>query len=402
MIGRLRRKLVTITSTLLIALLILVLAFVYLSTRSQLERESMDTLERTAGIMLRHDTAGAKIDGRCFLLELRPDGSFVALGSSAFDLEDRQTLEDLLDRACATGRRTGVLEDLELRYYRAENAPGTKCAFMDISGQRQTLSRLLGTCVAILLVGAVAVVGIGILLARWAVRPVEEAMSQQRQFVADASHELKTPLTVILTNAELLTDPSRSPEDKERFARSILTMSGQMRGLVEALLDQARLDDGVAKTHWTRVDLSKLVSDAALPFEPVYFEAGKQLTTRISGELYVNGNAQHLRQVVEILLDNGCKYSSDGGTVLLCLGRYEKGCLLSVTSPGPELTEQQRQDIFKRFYRLDTARKMDHSYGLGLSIAQSIARQHGGKIWAQSEGGHNTFFVWLPGCRVSP
>ena len=402
MIGRLRRKLVTITSTLLIALLIVVLAFVYLSTRSQLERESMDTLERTAGIMLRHDTAGAKIDGRCFLLELRPDGSFVALGSSAFGLEDRQTLEDLLDRACATGRRTGVLEDLELRYYRAENAPGTKCAFMDISGQRQTLSRLLGTCVAILLVGAVAVVGIGILLARWAVRPVEEAMSQQRQFVADASHELKTPLTVILTNAELLTDPSRSPEDKERFARSILTMSGQMRGLVEALLDQARLDDGVAKTHWTRVDLSKLVSDAALPFEPVYFEAGKQLTTRISGELCVNGNAQHLRQVVEILLDNGCKYSSDGGTVLLCLGRYEKGCLLSVTSPGPELTEQQRQDIFKRFYRLDTARKMDHSYGLGLSIAQSIAQQHGGKIWAQSEGGHNTFFVWLPGCRVSP
>ena len=396
MIRRLRRKLVAITSVLLTALLLLILIFVYVTTGSQMERDSVETLERTAAIMVRPDGGQIRIDGRCFLLERHPDGTFVALGSSDFGLEDRQVLEVLMDRVLATGQRTGVLEDLELRFHRAQNAPGVKYAFMDISGERQTMSRLLTGCVVIFLLGTAAFFLTGILLARWAVRPVEEAMSRQQQFVADASHELKTPLTVILTNAELLTDPARSQEDKDRFARSILTMSGQMRGLVEALLEQARLDDGAAKVQWTEVDLSRLVSDAVLPFEPVYFEAGKELLFQIQPGLEVRGSTRHLRQVVEILLDNGCKYSDPGGQVRLCLRRHEKNILLSVTSPGPDLTAEQCRDIFKRFYRLDTARKMDHSYGLGLSIAQSIVTEHRGRIWARSEGGQNTFFVSLP------
>ena len=229
MIRRLRRKLVAITSVLLTALLLLILVFVYVITGSQMERDSVETLERTASIMVRPDGGQIRIDGRCFLLERHPDGTFVALGSSDFGLEDRQVLEVLMGRVLATGQRTGVLEDLGLRFYRAQNAPGVKYAFMDISGERQTMSRLLTGCVVIFLLGTAAFFLTGILLARWAVRPVEEAMSQQQQFVADASHELKTPLTVILTNAELLTDPARSQEDKDRFARSILTMSGQMR-----------------------------------------------------------------------------------------------------------------------------------------------------------------------------
>lgn len=396
MIRRLRRKLVGITTVLLTAMLIIILIFFHTFTRFGLERSSMEALEAAAAEMMLPDAPGSRLDGRCFVLEQRPDGTFAAMGSSYFDLDDRQTLLSLMERAQATGLRSGVLEDLQLRFLRAEGGPGQKYAFMDISAENRTISQLWTTCILIFLVGTAGFWLISVLLARWAIRPVEQAWLQQRQFVADASHELKTPLTVIMTNAELLTDPEQPPENAGRFAQSILTMSRQMRGLVEALLDQARVDDGAARAKWTQVDLSKLISDTVLPFEPVYFEAGKQLVTQIQPQLQVTGSAQHLRQVAEILLDNGCKYSTPGGTVLLCLRRHERGCLLSVTSPGEELTPQQCQDIFKRFYRLDAARKMDHSYGLGLSIALSIVEQHKGKIWAQSENGHNTFFVTLP------
>lgn len=398
MIRRLRRKLVGITTVLLMVMLIIILAFVHTATCAGLERSSMEALEAAASAaLLRPDRPGSgDLDGRCFVLEQRPDGTFAAMGSSYFDLEDREMLLSLLERAQATGLRSGVLEDLQLRFFCAESSPGQKYAFMDISAENRTITQLWTTCILIFLLGSAGFWIISLLLARWAVRPVEQAWLQQRQFVADASHELKTPLTVIMTNAELLTDPEQPPENKSRFAQSILTMSQQMRGLVEALLEQARLDNGTAKTQWSRVDLSKLISDAVLPFEPMYFEAGRRLVTQVDPGLQVTGDEAHLRQVVEILLDNGCKYSTPGGTVLLCLRRYERSCLLSVTSPGEELTAQQRRDIFKRFYRLDAARKMDHSYGLGLSIAQSIVAQHKGKIWAQSENGHNTFFVTLP------
>lgn len=232
------------------------------------------------------------------------------------------------------------------------------------------------------------------LLARWAVRPVEQAWDQQRQFVADASHELKTPLTVILTNAELLSDPAYDEERRQDFSANILTMSRQMRLLVEELLDQARVDN--SKIQHQTLDLSKLVEEALLPFEPVYFEAGRNLVNQIEPGISLTGSGKHLCQVVEILLDNGCKYSDPGSTTLLRLSRHGRNALLSVTTPGTPLTEQQCTDIFKRFYRVDAARTRTGSYGLGLSIAQGIVAQHGGKIWAQSQEGSNTFFVLLP------
>ena len=181
------------------------------------------------------------------------------------------------------------------------------------------------------------------------------------------------------------------------MADNILTMSRQMRGLVEDLLELARVDDGIARTVWTRVDLSRLVSDAVLTFEPVCFEAGLTLETDIQPDITVRGSESHLRQVAEILLDNARKYADPGGTVTVTLTRQgRRHCLLSVADPGEAISPEDLKNIFKRFYRADKARAMDHSYGLGLSIADSIVTDHHGKIWAESAGGINTFFVSLP------
>ena len=232
---------------------------------------------------------------------------------------------------------------------------------------------------------------ISLWLARLTVKPVEQAWEQQEQFVADASHELKTPLTVIMTNAELM----QGGEDA-RSAEHILTMSRQMRGLVEGLLDLARVDNGSVKTAFTEVDFSCLVSEGMLPFEPVYFEQGMELVGEVENGIRVKGSESHLKQVLDVLLDNAMKYSAPGARVVVTLKKQGAGSLLSVCNPGESISKADLKKIFQRFYRVDSARSMDRSYGLGLSIAQGIVQEHRGKIWVESENGENTFFVYLP------
>ena len=400
MIKRLRRKLVAFTTVLLTIVLVVILGLIYHFTRTGLVEHSMSALQSAGMELGLHNHPGRPdrlTTNPCFLLEPLPDGRLKVVGTDYYDLDDPDALLELLKEVEEMDAQSGLLKDQQLRFLRLKDGPGVRYAFMDISGELDTLARLNITCATILVAGVIVFFCISVLLARWAVRPVERAWDQQRQFVADASHELKTPLTVILTNAELLRSEEYDEQNKSRFADSILKMSCQMRGLVEELLDQARVDNGISSTEKVKLDYSKLVSDAVLPFEPVYFEAGRELRSAVQPGIMLTGSANHLRRVVDILLDNGCKYSSPGGVIELRLERQGRGnCLLSVSSPGEAMTEQQCQDIFKRFYRANEARSMNRSYGLGLSIAQGIVQQHRGKIWAQSREETNIFYVNLP------
>ena len=169
-----------------------------------------------------------------------------------------------------------------------------------------------------------------------------------------------------------------------------------MRGLVESLLNLARIDQGQKAAAHTPVDLSKLVSDATLPFEALFFEQELTLETDIAPDLTVPGDAAQLRQVVEILLDNAQKYAEAPGTVRVTLARQGHHVRLCVADTGAPLSPEDCKNIFKRFYRLDDARSRDGSFGLGLSIAQSIVDTHHGRIWCESANGLNSFFVELP------
>lgn len=210
-----------------------------------------------------------------------------------------------------------------------------------IQRERHGCQNLWRSCILIGLCAAAVFLAVSFLLARWAVKPVERAWTQQKQFVSDASHELKTPLTVILTNAEMLRDPSYSGAGAARFAKSILTMSHQMRGLVESLLELARVDNGAVKKVFEALDWSSLVQDAVLPFEALFFEKGLTLQTDIEPGITVRGSAQHLRQCAEILLDNAVKYSAPG-TVRVALKKtgHDK-CALSVATPGEPLSPEE-------------------------------------------------------------
>lgn len=333
-----------------------------------------------------------------FILEHDPNGELLAYGNSGFDLSDREQMQTLYDRACALEAPEGVLEDFELRYVRVETPRGTKLVLADMSSER-TMTRYLVRLSSLVGFGGFALFFvISLLLSGWAVKPVDEAWRQQKQFVADASHELKTPLTVIMANAELLQQPGYDEAQRRVFSESILSMSRQMRQLVESLLNLARLDSMRKPEGMEALDFSTLVEDCILPFEPLYFERGLLLESEIEPGLTVCGNERALCRCVDILLDNAQKYS-EPGSVKLRLQRNGRTAELTVSNPSPELTRSECRDVFKRFYRRDEARTGSGSYGLGLPIAEGIVRGHGGRISCDWEAGEIRFTVTIPVCQ---
>ena len=399
MIRKLRLKFVCINMLIVLILLSLMLGLLFFSTRERMERESVQMMRSMAvGPMLpfRPDDRSGEMRLPFFRLVLDKNGKLVSTESSSYDLSDEAFLQELIDSVRASDEESGVLKAYNLRYLRRSTPKEEIIVFADITGETTTIRHLLRVSLAVEFAGLLLFLGVSILLARWATKPVEEAWRRQKQFVSDASHELKTPLTVILTDTELLESDSCSEEDRKRFASSIHTMGEQMRGLVEELLSLTRADRAdPAKTKQT-VDWSHCVEEAVLPFEPVFFEQGLSMETEIQPGITVRGNESQLRQVTEILLDNAQKYCTPATTTAVRLHQHGHSAQLSVVSSGETIPKEDLEKIFLRFYRLDKARSMDHSYGLGLAIAKQIVDNHGGKIWAESEGGENRFIVQLP------
>ena len=399
MLKKLRLKFVCITMLIVTVMLCVIFGTIFHFTRQSLEQESLETMASIGNDpmqLLLPELYTPDVRMPYFVLQIGLRGNIVTAAGEYYDLTDGNHLQELLEAVYSSSEQTGVISEYGLRYYRVSTLTGQRIVFADLSGEQSVLRSLAGTCALIGLGSFAVFLLLSLLLARWAVKPVEEAWQQQRQFVDDASHELKTPLTVILTNAELLRDPSSDETTRARFADSILVMANQMRGLVESLLELARLDSGRARAEMTRLDLSALVSDAVLPFEPLCFEQGLSSRCDIEEGVYVSGSDARLRQVADILLDNAIKYASPGGEVLVRVKKQRQHALLSVENPGEPIAPEDLKKIFQRFYRADKARSMSHSYGLGLSIAEAIVQEHRGRIWAESENGVNTFFVELP------
>lgn len=399
MIRKLRLKFICVNMLIVTLMLTAIFGMVYHLTRQGLETQSEAMLQSVASNAFHPNRPGSppqEVHLPFFVLELDGNGDLTASGGGYYDLTDQEFLKTLADAVTDADAPAGVLREYGLRYCRSVTPRGERIAFTDMSSERATLKNLTETCAAIGVLCFAAFLLISWLLARWAVKPVETAWQQQRQFVADASHELKTPLTVIMTNAELLNSPDFDETRRSQFAAHILTMSRQMRQLIEEMLDLARTDSGQNTLIFSQVDLSRLISDAVLPFEPVFFEAGHTLTADIQENITVRGSQQHLRQTVDILLDNARKYAAPSGEISVTLTRCGGRCRLAVSNPGPEISKADLQNIFKRFYRADEAHTQRGSYGLGLSIARNIILRHRGRIWAESKNGRNTFFVELP------
>lgn len=399
MLKRLRIKLVCILMAVITVMLVIILGLVLHFTQQNLTRSSLQMMENLAmesGHRGRPNDKPRDVRLPYFSVKLSPQNEIVDAEGGYYDLSDADFLREVTDAVLRSDDPTGVIQAYSLRFLRTVAPDGQRIVFADISSELATMRNLWKLC---LLVGVVSLAGfllVSILLARWAVKPVAHAWEQQNQFVADASHELKTPLTVILTNAELIQSPACDEDAKLQSAGSILTMAHRMRALVTGLLDLARADNGAAKALMNRLNFSELASDTLLPFEPLYYEKGLSLSSEIESNVMLTGSETHLRQALEILLDNAMKYASQKASVTVRLKKQGQHCLLSVANTGEPIQPADLKNIFNRFYRVDKARSGAGSYGLGLAIAESIVTEHSGKIWAESRDGVNTFFVALP------
>lgn len=400
MIKRLRWKFVLINMTIVTLMLCVIFSLLYSFTRMDLENKSIAMMRSIAADPVRQGSPteqAHQVRLPYFTLQLGPDREIVDAGGGYYDLSNGAFLQQIAQAVLDAHGPVGVLEEYNLRYCRVVTPGNQTLVFADITSEQATLHNLVRTCVVVGAASFLVFLGLSMLLARWAVGPVEQAWREQKQFVADASHELKTPLTVITTNAELLQRQGVDPESRERLSGNVLTMARHMRRLLEQMLELAQGDHSQGREEHAALDFGELVRDQVLTYEAVFFEAGLELEGRGEEHLTVSGDGGELRQVVDILLDNARKYASPGGKTVVELRRAgRRKCILAVSNPGPEIPAQDLARIFQRFYRGDATRARNGSFGLGLAIAQSIVLRHRGRIWATSGQGVNTFQVELP------
>lgn len=396
MIRKLRWKVVAVTMTVVTAVLLLSLTAVFLSSRAAMESRTREQLQQALQGALNYGPAQPGQDGGipCWTAEVFAGGTVRVSGSSYFDLDDQNELLKIVQAALQRREDSGLLESYHMRYLRESGPLSIRIAFADSSLEQSTLRSLTGTTALIGVAAFLVLFGFSYLLSGVVTRPVEKAWQEQQRFLSDASHELKTPLTVILSSADLLS--GSLPETAQGYVDNIRSESRRMKKLVESMLTLARADDGGHKLVFTPLDLSDVVTDTALLFEPVAFESGRQLLYNIQEGLRTSGDADKLRQLVSILLDNAIKYAPEHSPIRLTLAGEEKTALLTVENGGQPIPPEVISHLFDRFYRADGSRSDTEGFGLGLSIAQSIVKEHRGAIRCESDQRSTRFLVTLP------
>ena len=409
MIRKLQLKFVAVCMAMVTTVLAVVFVSVYISAQHSIERNSQEVLERVMqeasslipGVSLR---PGLNFNNKdihlpYFTVQVWENKAYVTSGTYA-DMEDTDALRSILGACLAREEDQGTLEQYGMRYLRRHNALSTHVAFVDMSMEQATLRSMMQ---AYLLIGCAALLlllGVSVLLSRWATRPVEKAWRQQRQFLSDASHELKTPLTVILSNAELM-ESAGLEERPARWADNIRSEAQQMKTLVEEMLTLARADSMERSTVFSQTSLSDISIDCILLFEPVAFESGKHLEYSIRKDLFVSGDSDSLKRLISILLDNAIKYGVPGGIIRLTADLNDRGVRLEVSNEngGKAIPADVLPHLFERFYRADASRGEQSGFGLGLSIAATIAADHKGTLKAESDAESTRFILTLPAVK---
>ena len=403
MIRKLRWQFVAACMGLIAAVLAIVFGCVWVSAQNALEHSSHMALEqalsRRGGDLLpgfRQNGGDDQVLLPYFTVQVWGTTVYVT-GGTYSGLEDTDALTAILTDCLSQEADEGSLSDYSLRYLRQDDGLYTQIAFVDISLETAALRQMMASYLRIGLLSLLLLAGASFLLSLRVTRPVERAWRQQRQFFSDASHELKTPLTVILSNAEML-ETSDLPERESRWRDNILSESRQMKTLVEEMLTLSRTEDAQRKPTVADVDLSDLSEDCALAFEPVAFEAGKPLSWDVTPGLTVSGDGEKLRRLLSILLDNAAKYGAPGEGIVLSLRAERSQAILSVAngSGGHPIPPEELPRLFERFYRADASRGEQSGFGLGLPIAQAIAKEHHGALRAESDEQTTRFTFTLP------
>lgn len=331
-----------------------------------------------------------------FTVEIDENGNLVHVEDSHVHVENT-VVNQAVREVLSSEKETGILRDISLKY-RIKNQGNTfVIAFLDMSLSDTYLRGLFCKLLLVLFVGFLVFLIISMYLAKITVQPVEKAWNRQKQFIADASHELKTPLTVILANLDII---DAHKEDtilgQQKWIINTKKEADRMKQLLEDLLFLAKSDASSMPIIKQEIDFSYLVLGTTLLFESIAYESQIQLEEEIEEDIFMMGDEKQLKQLIAILLDNACKYSRNG-QVDVVLRKVQDKILLQIKNKvkyeEDVIPQEDIGHIFERFYRVDKSRaRKEGGYGLGLSIALTIVKNHQGKIKVKSSMEEGTVF----------
>lgn len=407
MIGSLRRKFISISMISIFIVFSCIFISLMVFTKIQTNRSVdmlVDTISSNDGVFPKFDsskqrmlvqmpysdviTEETQFSTRFFSVWLDDQKQIVNTNMDSVSTITEQDVEDYTDKVLKRGKERGWIGDYRYRIMDTEN--GTTVVFVNGNTYNNTSNRLLFTALLVLLGSASLILILTIVVSKRAVRPVAESYEKQRQFITDANHELKTPLTLILSNLDIV----ESELGKNEWLDDIRS-EGERRGLlINQLVTLSRMDESTDSVMREEFNLSSAVADTVSEFESLAEERGHTLTSSVSPSVYYYGDESLIRRLTAILLDNAIKYCDAGGNIQLSL-TCRRHQVLTVENTYQDVDKLELNRLFDRFYRADKARTFSGSFGIGLSIAQSIVKSHKGNIAAYRKCGIIGFRVEL-------
>ncbi len=288
----------------------------------------------------------------------------------------------------------GILQKEGLIYYRESMQDIEKYAFADVAylRNRLLLSFMLLLLVFLLTIGLLCLISIW--LARRAAEPMEKAIEMERQFVADISHDLKTPITVILANNSILrSEPDAKVGDNLQWIDSTDSAAKNMMHLISQMLTLSSLESTAKANRSESVDLSHIAEKCALQMESIAYDRNISLKTEIDEGIFYRGDREYAERICSGLMENALKYEPDGGSVCIAVCRQKKKALLRVENAGSVIEPEDLPHVFERFYRGDKTRNQQKGHGLGLPIIKQMSELQGGEISVISSADQGTVFT---------
>ena len=340
----------------------------------------------------------------CFMFVVTPAGISIPPAYEDRVLVYGSNADDIMQEAIKT--RSGKFSEDGMHFRvrsAALNDSTTLVAVIDRTADRQNLVTVSSLIILIYITSLLVAVLFFYLYSSYALAPVGESMQKQRDLIANASHELKTPLTVIATNlAVMKSEPHSTIEENAKWMEAIEAQIKRMNGLITGMLQLSKMEN--VPLTLTDVDLSGITEGACLGFDAVCFEKGLRLVTKIAPGIRVMGDKDALDRLVASLLDNATKYCGPEGKIGLRLTADNRRARLCVINTGDPVSDEDAKHIFDRFYRSDGARSNpdNNSFGLGLAIARATVEAHGGTITCHGIADKGTVFeVMIPLAKTS-
>ena len=395
MIKKTRQKFMMITLSAISVVLIIILSFLNMSVIAGIYYEAKTNIEvirEKRGFIFSGNVANnpssilgsiSDAGGKVSYIYVRMPKNGAASPFMTTNMSDTYSSDDIY--AMAQLLESGVEDDglyRNMMYEITRSDLSTTVVFVDISNDIGTVVTLLKLSVVVIAFSLIVVYIFTYRLSKWAIKPVQTAFDNQKRFISDASHELKTPLTVMSANADVL----ESEIGENQWLDNIKNQTTVMSQLVYDLLDLAKLDETRDDMVMAEFDLSSAVLSRTLEFECTAFEEHKKFEQNIKENIIYKGNEDSIKQLIGILVDNAIKHSEENGIIRVTLTTNGNKKIFQVYNTGNGIRDSEKDKIFNRFYRSDVSRSRETGgYGLGLSIAKSIAEAHGGTISVDGE-----------------